>query len=58
MLKMAFHLTDRIEDECESKLFLHLAGARQHQGTNDIQAKLSIYKGRITEYQSWTSSHS
>lgn len=34
MLKVAFHTVNGIGDELESRLFLHLAGTQQSQGTN------------------------
>ena len=55
LLKMAY--SQWIGDELESKLLLHLDGACQNQRTNEIQANLSIYKDRITEYPNWKSSH-
>ena len=58
MLKMAFHIISGIGDEVERELFLHLTWAHQNQGTDEIQAKLPLYKDRSTEYQNCKSSHS
>lgn len=44
MLKMTFHVINGIRDKLESELFLHLADAHQNQGTEEIQAKLSVYR--------------
>lgn len=57
MLTMGSHIINGIGDEYESELLLHLAGGHPNQGTNEIQAKLSVDKDRITEYKNWKSSH-